>query len=551
MMKKIYLLGIAFAICNIVYSQSVFINEIHYDNDAGDINEGVEIAGPYSTNLTGYSIALYNGGNDSVYSTTTLSGTIPNNENYRGVVWFPIPGMQNDDEGIALVDPNGNVIQFLSYEGVITAADGPAIGMTSTNIGVTESDATTVGFSLQLIGSGTEYTDFSWSSPILATTGNKNTGQIFTSEPFMVVNGNVSGLNYELGLGGPSSEGNFSVSGYNLTSDITINSSSNFEISLTSGGVFGTSLVLSETLGEINATTIFTRLKTGLSVANYTESITVSSTGITSKNVSVNGSVFQKESMLITGVIDGPLPSGTPKAIELYVINDIPDLSIYGIGVANNGGGTDGQEFTFPNISIVKDTYIYLTNNTTNFTSFFGFSPNYNSIIISVDGNDSVELFENGVVIDVFGDLNVDGIGQPWEYTDGWAYRNTAGPSTIFTVSEWDYSGVGALNGETTNATATTPFPIGTYDATVLSVVKNNIEGFNLYPNPVTNGKLQMTSNNMVKKNVEIYNLNGQQVYKKEIYPNEIINITNLPKGFYFVKAIEGGKIATRKLLVN
>jgi hypothetical protein len=49
--------------------------------------------------------------------------------------------------------------------------------------------------------------------------------------------------------------------------------------------------------------------------------------------------------LLLTGVVDGPLTGGLPKAVELYVVNDIPDLSLYGLGSANNGGGTDGQEF--------------------------------------------------------------------------------------------------------------------------------------------------------------------------------------------------------------
>ncbi|MFP6904646.1 MAG: hypothetical protein VCG02_05450, partial [Verrucomicrobiota bacterium] len=50
--------------------------------------------------------------------------------------------------------------------------------------------------------------------------------------------------------------------------------------------------------------------------------------------------------MIITAVFDGPLPQGRPKGVELYVLDDIPDLSLYGIGSANNGGGSDGQEFT-------------------------------------------------------------------------------------------------------------------------------------------------------------------------------------------------------------
>ena len=43
--------------------------------------------------------------------------------------------------------------------------------------------------------------------------------------------------------------------------------------------------------------------------------------------------------LVISGVIDGPLTGGIPKAVELYVVNDIADLSVYGIGTANNGGG--------------------------------------------------------------------------------------------------------------------------------------------------------------------------------------------------------------------
>ncbi len=41
----------------------VFINEIHYDDSTstGDINEGVEIAGPAGTDLTDWKIVLYNG----------------------------------------------------------------------------------------------------------------------------------------------------------------------------------------------------------------------------------------------------------------------------------------------------------------------------------------------------------------------------------------------------------------------------------------------------------------------------------------------------------
>jgi len=64
--------------------------------------------------------------------------------------------------------------------------------------------------------------------------------------------------------------------------------------------------------------------------------------------------------LVITGVIDGPLSGGLPKAIELYAVNDIADLSIYGVGSASNGSGSDDVEFTFPADSVPADSFIYL-----------------------------------------------------------------------------------------------------------------------------------------------------------------------------------------------
>lgn len=84
-----------------------------------------------------------------------------------------------------------------------------------------------------------------------------------------------------------------------------------------------------------------------------------------------------------------------------------------------------------------------------------------------------------------------------------------------------------------------------------LAVVKNNIEGFNMYPNPVSNGQLTITSNSWADKQVEIYSLSGQQVYNKLVKHKEIIEIYNLNKGIYLVRIVEEGKIATRKLVVN
>ena len=73
--------------------------------------------------------------------------------------------------------------QFLSYEGSITATDGPANGETSTDILVSESGSTAVGHSLQLSGTGTQYSDFTWTSPVANTIGAVNNNQTLGAAP--------------------------------------------------------------------------------------------------------------------------------------------------------------------------------------------------------------------------------------------------------------------------------------------------------------------------------------------------------------------------------
>jgi hypothetical protein len=173
--------------------------------------------------------------------------------------------------------------------------------------------------------------------------------------------------------------------------------------------------------------------------------------------------------LIITGAFDGPLTGGIPKGVEIFVYEDVADLSIFGLGSANNGGGTDGEEFTFPTDAVTAGDFIYVASDSVSFNAFFGFDPNYTSGAMLINGDDAVELFKNGLVYDIFGDINVDGSGQPWDYLDGWAYRvNDTGPDdSTFVLANWTFSGINALDGETSNATAATPFPIGTFTSTI------------------------------------------------------------------------------------
>ena len=161
---------------------TVFINELHYDNDGADTGEAVEIAGPAGTDLSSWSVALYNGSASqrNVYDTVELSGTIPDQNSGYGTLSFAREGIQNGSpDALALVDGSGTLVQFLSYEGDFVAEGGPAAGKTSTDIGVQEGSSTPVGSSLQLVGTGTTYQDFTWASPAADSFGSVNGEQSF------------------------------------------------------------------------------------------------------------------------------------------------------------------------------------------------------------------------------------------------------------------------------------------------------------------------------------------------------------------------------------
>lgn len=153
----------------------VRFSEIHYDNFGTDIGEAIEIEGPAGTNLDGWSVLLYNGNGGRVYSTRALSGVITAtcaNLPGRGIVYleYPTDGIQNGaPDGMALVDAEGNVVEFLSYEGVMSAVDGRAAGMASQDIGVSQTSAP-FGQTLQ------RNIDGSWSGPIASTIGGCNSG---------------------------------------------------------------------------------------------------------------------------------------------------------------------------------------------------------------------------------------------------------------------------------------------------------------------------------------------------------------------------------------
>ena len=85
---------------------------------------------------------------------------------------------------------------------------------------------------------------------------------------------------------------------------------------------------------------------------------------------------------------------------------------------------------------------------------------------------------------------------------------------------------------------------------TPLSVKQNSIAGLNVYPNPVTDGILKITSDSSNAKTVAVYDILGKQVINTKT-SNNAVNVSNLKGGAYIIKITEDGKTDTRKLIIQ
>ena len=115
-----------------------------------------------------------------------------------------------------------------------------------------------------------------------------------TSEPVITVSPlTLTGFTYIEG-NGPSAEQSFTVSGLNLSNNITITDASDFEISLTSGNDFNaqSTITLTTVSGNIEETTVFVRMKAGLAVGDYEdEDIVIACSGLDDIEVTCSGNV--------------------------------------------------------------------------------------------------------------------------------------------------------------------------------------------------------------------------------------------------------------------
>ena len=76
------------------------------------------------------------------------------------------------------------------------------------------------------------------------------------------------------------------------------------------------------------------------------------------------------------------------------------------------------------------------------------------------------------------------------------------------------------------------------------------IDGFQMYPNPVLDGKVYINTSKNDPKKIVIYDVLGTLVLETTILGKEL-NISDLDAGVYVLRVFEKDKFATRKLVVK
>ena len=83
-----------------------------------------------------------------------------------------------------------------------------------------------------------------------------------------------------------------------------------------------------------------------------------------------------------------------------------------------------------------------------------------------------------------------------------------------------------------------------------ITKANGDIDGLKLYPNPVTNSIVYITTTNNDVKRVLIFDVLGTKVFETKLIGKEL-NLSDLDAGVYVLRVHEKDKVATRKLIIK
>ncbi|GAB4544271.1 MAG: hypothetical protein Tsb0013_01270 [Phycisphaerales bacterium] len=169
--------------------------------------------------------------------------------------------------------------------------------------------------------------------------------------------------------------------------------------------------------------------------------------------------------LIISEVVDGTLPGGLPKWVELTNTGTSSiDLSNYSFGNFNNGGTTlGGGAASVLTGTLAPGASFVLAYEAepvapaiSSFEDVYGFTPDFYMGGAFTNGDDAYALYfgaatgdgSDATIQDVYGVIGIDGTGEAWDYTDSYSYseKSRFAPNAgAWNATNWFVAGANAL----------------------------------------------------------------------------------------------------------
>jgi hypothetical protein len=207
---------------------------------------------------------------------------------------------------------------------------------------------------------------------------------------------------------------------------------------------------------------------------------------------------------------------------------------------------TDSKDHTIATSLIVSsEGYVVLGKNSdTNTNGGVTVNYAYSSNVFLGNSSDSIALECGANIID----------SVSWD--NGATFPDPTGKSMELMADKYTASDNDAgANWEEATAEIVTGGDLGTpgsANSTTLTLDENGVLSFATYPNPITNNVFTITSNSTSKKEYAIFNLLGKQVLLSSFSGvKSNVDVSTISAGIYILKVTEGGKTASKKLVIR
>lgn len=164
--------------------------------------------------------------------------------------------------------------------------------------------------------------------------------------------------------------------------------------------------------------------------------------------------------VIISEVVDATLAGGNPKFVELTNTMST-DYTFTGGGIINQSNASNDLDIDVDLTGVTIPagaSYVIQSDGNDGiavFESTYGFSADLYTPAFFPNGDDRYILAtaDDGagvgtVIADIYGAIDTDGTGEPWEFLDGYSFRNptvVTGNGGVFDISEWTIGGVDSL----------------------------------------------------------------------------------------------------------